>query len=297
MNFENQIINFQPKPLLENKKLQEELLEKKYKLVDQYRPQELSFIDIYPKVEIDADLAEIENIKKSWEGDNENIKNISSLYEGVIADQISANAWFGENCESIPTSEYDDIKNGVDVVTIFNQDDVKHHIGLGIDVTFASDAKVLEKKLDSIKQCIRTMSLPSLKYFQDPETGEHQKIFLPKIIIGSRLASAEKLIQLWGSKDPERNKKLSEHPVSSKIIMESLAQLKYFREQAKNLSENHISIKDKEAYENIAMEYNKMYKIFIDIYQNKKELIGSHLTEISDDIVYQTICNYTGTDK
>lgn len=296
MKFEDQQISFKPKPLLKDTELQQKLLDKKKKLVDHYRPNEFNFVDIYSQDEISANLADIENIKSSWEGKTENEKhldNVSSIYEGIISDQINANAWFGDNCEAVPASSYDNIKNGIDVVTIFNQDKSKHYLGLGIDVTFASDKKILEKKLESIKQCIRTMSLPSLKYFQDPETGEHKKVFLPKVIIGSRLSSAEKLIQLWGGKDEERNKKLSQNPVSSKIIMESIAQLKYFYDFALNLSENNKYPREIEEYKKIAAEYAKMYNIFYDIYETKKELINSHLNEISDDIVYETILEYT----
>lgn len=296
MKFEDKIITFKPKSLFEDTELQQTLLKKKYELVDQYRPKETTFTDIYSKEEIDADLADIERIKSTW-SHNEYLKNVSTIYEGIIADQISANAWFGENCESVATSEYDDIKNGVDVVTIFTQEESKQYLGLGIDVTFASDKKVLEKKLTGIKQCILNRNLPSLKYFQDPDTGEHKKLFLPKVIIGSRLSSAEKLIQLWGGKDGEKNKKLSQHPVSSKIIMESIAQLKYFYEYALNLSENDLNQNNKEEYKNIAVEYGKMYNAFVDVYETKKELINSHLSEISDDIVYETICEYTGSKK
>lgn len=295
MNFDQKDISFKPKPLFEDKELQQRLLTKKKELVDQYRPKESSFLDIYSEDEINVDLKEIEYIKSTWEEKTTNgeyIKNVSSIYEGVIADQISANAWFGDNCESVATSEYDDIKNGVDVVTIFNQNESKQYLGLGIDVTFASDKKILEKKLESIKQCISAMTLPSLKYFQDPETGEHKKIFLPKVIIGSRLSSAEKLIQLWGGKDSKKNKKLAQHPVSSKIIMETLAQLKYFHEYALRLFQNDSNISNQEEYRKIAIEYGKMYNTFVDVYQAKKEIIDSHLNEISDDIVYETICEY-----
>ena len=285
MKFENQEINFKPKPLFENIELQERLVSKKAELVDRHRPKESTFNDIYSKEEIENDLKEIERIQSIWEksdNNNEYLKKISSLYEGVIVDQINTSAWFGDNCESIATSLYDDIKNGVDAVTIFKQGESRKYLGLGIDITFASDKKILEKKLDSIKQCIRSRTLPSLKYFQDPNTKEHKKIFFPKVIIGSRLSSAEKLIQLWGLKK-EENKKLKEHPVSSKIILETLAQLKYFYEYAVHLSENDTIEKNKEEYRNIAIEYGSMYNAFVDIYYNKKELIDSHLNEISDD--------------
>jgi hypothetical protein len=296
MIFENKRISFKPKSLLEDIDLQNKLLERKRRVVDSYRPHELDFIDIYPLKEIEGDLNEIKNYKLFWEKKDAKEKkfdNISSIYEGIISDQIGSNSWFGDNCEAIPTSEYDDIKNGIDVVTIFNQDESRQYMGLGIDVTFASEKKFLEKKLESIKQCIRSRTLPSLKYFQDPETGEHKTIFLPKVIIGSRLSSAEKLIRLWGSKDEDRNKKLSEHPVSSKIILESISQLKYFYDYAYNLSENSKDMQDKEEYKKIAVEYGKMYNIFYDIYMIKKDTIESHLNEISDDIVYETIIDYT----
>jgi hypothetical protein len=295
-NFENQPINFKRKTLLEDTVLREKLLAKKYTLVDQYRPKETDFTDIYSKAEINIDLAEIETIKSTWQHSSEQektLKDISSLYEGVIADQVGANGWFGPTCESVPASEYDDIKNGIDVVTIFSQNDEKEYLGLGVDLTFATDKKVLEGKLEGIKMSIKNMHLPSLKYFQDPETDEHKKISLPKVIIGSRLSSAEKLIRLWGGDDSDRNHKLAEHPVSSKIILESLAQLRYFYEYAKNLSEHDPNEDNQATYQEIAVEYGRMYNIFIDIYEEKKQLIDSHLLEISDDIVYETIINYT----
>lgn len=103
----------------------------------------------------------------------------------------------------MPASRFDDIKNGVDVVTIFETEDATQYIGLGIDVTYSSDDKVLEKKLHSIKERIRNMSLPFVKYFEDPNTGEHKNFFVPKVLVGSRLSSAEKLVKLWGRRQRE----------------------------------------------------------------------------------------------
>lgn len=117
------------------------------------------------------------------------------------------------------------------------------------------------------------------------------------MIIGSRLSSAEKLIQLWGGKDGERNKKLQKHPVQSKIILESISQLEYFYDFAINLSINTKNQERAKGYEKIAEEYKKMRKIFYSIYESKKDLIESHLNEVSDDIVYETILELTGKRK
>jgi hypothetical protein len=303
MNFENKPINFQPKPLSENKELMSRILEQKTKIVDSFRPKEKDFSDLYSEEEINSDLLEVKRLKDIWNKEEKSereiyIRQISDIYEGVITDQIEANSWFGENCETYLTTEYDDKKNGVDAVSIFAQKESKSYLGLGIDVTFASNKDALEKKLESIKQCIRIGTLPSLKYFEDPDTKEHKKIFLPKVIVGSRLSSAEKLIELWGDKnDSNRNKKLQENPVQSKIIMESIYQLKYFYDYALNLSQNTKETDMVEKYKNIAKEYGKMYNIFYDIYVEKKEMISSHSNEIYDDIVYETISKYTGNRK
>lgn len=302
MNFDNKPINFKPKPLSENKELMIRILDQKSKTVDNFRPTEKNFSDLYTEEEINSDLLEIKRLKTIWDSEEKTereiyLREVADIYEGVITDQIEANSWFGDNCETYLTTLYDDKKNGVDVISIFTQAESKSYLGLGIDVTFASNKDALEKKLESIKQCIRSGTLPTLKYFEDPDTKEHKKIYLPKVIIGSRLSSAEKLIELWGSKDPNRNKKLQEHPVQSKIIMESIYQLEYFYKFAINLSENTKEDGMAKKYKDIAIKYGEMYNIFYDIYEKKKNLIDSHSNEISDDIVYETILKYTGNEK
>lgn len=302
MNFDNKPINFQPKPLSENKELMIRILDQKSKTVDNFRPKEKDFSDLYTEEEINSDLLEIKHLKTIWDSEEKTereiyLREVADIYEGVITDQIEANSWFGDNCETYLTTLYDDKKNGVDVVSIFTQAESKSYLGLGIDVTFASNKDALEKKLESVKQCIRNGTLPTLKYFEDPDTKEHKKIYLPKVIIGSRLSSAEKLIELWGSKDPNRNKKLQEHPVQSKIIMESIYQLEYFYKFAINLSENTKEDGMAKKYKDIAIKYGEMYNIFYDIYEKKRNLINSHSNEISDDIVYETILKYTGNEK
>ncbi len=301
MSFLREPIIFTKKRLIDNPELQDKLLAKKERIIDAHRPNERDFSDIYSLEEIEKDLKDLENLEKIWaEEDEENQKNdyvkkVSSIYEGVFADQIEANAWFGNNCDTTVTSKYDDVKNKVDVVGIFKQEEKRSYLGLGVDVTFASDPEILEEKLNSIKRSIKAGHMPVLKYFQDPETGEHKKVFLPRIIIGSRLSSAEKLIELWGSNDPKRNEKLAQHPVQVKIIFESLFQLRYFHEYAITLFKNSEKTNPElaERYKEIALAYGEMYNIFCDLHEEKKDLIAEHYNEISDDIVFETIKNYT----
>lgn len=301
MNFENKIINIKPKSLFEQPELRQELFLKKKKIVDDVRPNELDFDDIYNEEEIENDLKEVVRLEKLWQDEmtfQESYNNeVASLLEGVIVDQVESNNWLGEDTTMVPASRHDDVKNGVDGVAIFKENQKNKYLGLGVDVTFASNSEVLLKKMDSIKAIIRYGILSKLKYFRDLETGEHKELSVPKIIIGARLSSAEKLVMLWGSKEEGKNKKLKEDPMQSKIILESLYQLKYFYEYAFSLAENTREKNKVANYEEIARSYAEMYNIFYDIYESKKDLIEKHINEVADDVVYQTIAEYTGNKE
>jgi hypothetical protein len=74
--------------------------------------------------------------------------------------------------------------------------------------------------------------------------------------------------------------------MQSKIILESLYQLRYFCEYALSLAE-HTKEEDKiESYQEIARSYAEMYNVFHDIYESKKELIEKHINEVADDVVF-----------
>lgn len=216
MDFKFENLNIiQPIPLSENPKFMAHLHEKKVKIVDEFRPKEMDFVDIYPESEILADLEEIRRIEESFQN-NEQQKyktELSSLLEAVLADQIESNNWLGENTEIVPASRYDDIKNGVDIVSIYREEDSEEYLGLGVDVAFANDKKNIISKLDNIKFALKNAHIPNLKYFEDPNTGEHKSLLVPKVVVGTRQSSAEKLLKTWGGDSIDRNKKLANDPM------------------------------------------------------------------------------------
>jgi hypothetical protein len=301
MNFEDQIISFKPKPLIDDPIKMESLL-RKANDVDIKRPKLNDFNDVYSSDEIKRDELLIQKRKDEWKEQNSDyekfVRDFSSIYEASVIDLLHTNKFLGEDTEVIPTSKYDDIFNGIDGVFIINQKkNISNYLGLNMDVTYSSGEINIDKKIDSIKQCIREGELPTLKYFQDPKTKEHKKISLPKIIIGSQQSSADGLIRLWGQTTNDNSEKLKNHPIQSKIIMEALSQLMYFYKFAKNLAENTRENKMREKYENITLKYGQMYNYFLDIYHSKKDLIESHYNEIMSDSVYKEIIAITEGKK
>lgn len=274
-----------PKSILEDTERRQNILEKKRDVVDRYRPKLDDFVDTVPggMREIEHDKQEVERLKQMFAQESEGneqliaLREVSEIYEGVLIDQMEANAWFGEQCQMLSTSEYDDIKNGIDGIGVLKEEAKNSYLGFGIDVTFASEKEVLNKKLDSVRAVIRSGELACVKYFID-ENGNRSSIRVPKVIVGSRLSSAEKLIEVWGSKRPDRNKLLRESPVQSKLIMETIWQLQYFYQYAMQ----HKNI-------DAARAYAELNNIFVDIYKEKEETIKQHWNEIQDDVVFQTM--------
>ena len=83
------------------------------------------------------------------------------------------------------------------------------------------------------------------------------------------------------------------------IILESMYQLEYFCDYAKNLADKLEDDEEKsKKYLEIAKSYLEMHNIFYNIYEEKYEkipnYIKSHKEEISKDVVYDTIREYTG---
>lgn len=309
MKFEDKPIRFEATPLIKDPYMMEKLIYKRENYFSEHRPSMDSFTS-YSKEEIEKDKKELERVKSLFkeEGPTSKFKkDLSSVFEGAIFDLIEVNNFLGENSKIVPASEWDDIKNGVDGVFVFENMDKEtfgkegsdYYGGIEVDVTFSSEeegvsrCESLEKKMESIKSCIRGGVLPTLKYFRDPKTNEHKIISLPKVVIGTQQSSAEGLVRLWGSTNGQDRESLKNHPVQSKIIWELITQLSYFFEYSKHFFFEEKDEKKKEERRIICKKYGELYNHVVSIYESKKSLIDSHWGEISSDKVFAKIIEMT----
>lgn len=302
-NFDTMEFRFTPKPLMDDPKEIEKGLALKERKIDCWRADPNDFIDEttkgYTASEVKRDLREVELLKSVWKEENtpetKRLKQVAELYEGVVIEGIEGSEWLGDGWDVFVTTEYDDYKNGIDAVMVRTADEegaTDEYIGLAFDVTFTGQTRELERKLHSIQMLIDKNKLPSVKYFQDADGNPHKSpLVLPKIVLGSRYATAEKLIRLWMSDDPQKNKKLASDPIQSKLLLETLFQLRFFYEYA-NRPNEHGRPKNEEA----AALYAAAYNTFFEIYQERQAQVAKDFAEISDDVVFDTIRKYTKND-
>lgn len=282
--------NFEkPKRVLNNEILQDKLLEKVKKNNDFLRPKEIDFSDEYGVDVVQQDLDKIAEIedrfsKKSLNPKQERLKNVSDILEALIVEQAEQSDWFGSETTFYPTSKYDDYINGIDGVVEFGSIDSEQRTGVSFDVVFASDRGRIISKLNRTKQRIKEGELTEVKYFED-EDGNRSQLKVPRIVLGTRLFSAESLIETWGRKSKDRMEKLKNHPMQIKLLLESYMQLKYFAEYAAEIGQAEV-----------ARIYADVCNIIVPIIQEKEDLYNSCIAEVMDDIVYETIHDYCGSD-
>ncbi|MBI3335319.1 MAG: hypothetical protein HY001_02375 [Candidatus Portnoybacteria bacterium] len=208
-------------------------IEKARTILGKLRVNPETFRDLYGNVNINADLAYVRRTRYSMEMHDtireRQSKEIADTFEVILHEQVGKNKWLGENAFSVKTSEYDDIRNGVDSVTEFlTGPSSVSHLALGIDITFGYN---LAKKFERIKEEIDAGNLTQVKYFVSPSQhfrGELKKI--PRVVAGADIDSVNGLITLWLNEDDVL---LKRHPVQLKILDEMKMQLEVFREYSK----------------------------------------------------------------
>lgn len=274
----------QPKPpqkeaLDENglEKLSEEERKTWHLLVPAYRRSAINpetFTDYDPEI-IKEDLGAVAKMEAKFKKDSNPIQAASErrgeILEALLNEVISlpATKWLGQNTESIVASRYDDIFNGVDLVTEIVQEEGFKHLALNIDITSSSGH--LEEELLKIKKQILTNEpedkLTKVKYFTSKRM--RPKFIgglsgIPKVLIGTDASAIRELSLLRiehhtarkGAKLPQNSpeiqkslmqkaneslRKLAKHRLQFLIIKEIEIQLEAFAQFARNNKKEEIA--------------------------------------------------------
>jgi hypothetical protein len=130
--------------------------------------------------------------------------------QAIITDRI--NSWMPE-FKTIMTSDYDDLRVGIDMV-------MKHqdggYLGTAFDATVSSHPEKINGKLEKNwdNNTVKG-NIPTVKYFQDPDTKEKGRILVPKFIIG---VSANEINQLAEAYLNQTESSFDSHPMRMAIL-------------------------------------------------------------------------------
>lgn len=131
----------------------------------------------YSWQDIAADEAEIQRLQDLFENKGEN----AIVGEIVIMDMIYQLQLMTEDVEVFPTSDFDDIKRGIDFVLRFGDGDKFAY--LGVDVKTTNDQTKINEYRERVLKNLRRCDLGNLKYFEDEDSEIFGQYDLPMIVI------------------------------------------------------------------------------------------------------------------
>lgn len=196
------------------------------------------FTDLYSEENVRADKNEVARLKELFAAETspekEEAKKLATILEAIIYREIELSDWLGPNAMTVRPSEYDDIKNGLDVMVEFPEEQRRaSHLGLAIDVTFSDD---LTGKFERIKKEIKEGKLTNVKYFNSEHMGIRGELkAIPRVVVGASLQIVKELSDLWME---GKKKELAAHPIQYRFLEEILFQLHMFKNYAESAGQS-----------------------------------------------------------
>lgn len=187
----------------------------------------------YNDIEVQENKGYVLRSREAFGEPNEN-KIVASAFEAFIKKWGNETKLFGENAKVVRASEYDDYKNGTDLLVEFLGPDGKTHV-LALDVTSNSFKKDIEDKLTKKREFFeKTSETPAVKYFKSSFTEEKgRKVVVPAVAGMSAPAVKELLTKLeaiekaknTGNSSSKMEAELSSDPLREAVLVEIKEQL------------------------------------------------------------------------
>lgn len=273
MGFENKVIQSLDHGDIEKHPVIVQMHERAEKILQEEAVDPHHFIDLYGEKNVSRDLNHIQELKEKFEHSSD---KTAKVFETIVYQHIELSEWLGPNAETIKTSEFDDIENGVDLIVEFTTDNFKKHLALGIDVTFGSH--ILEKKINRIKEEIDADTLTEVKYYESHDFKDSLKN-APRVIVGVEKDTVVALAALWMR---NQNAELGKHFAREIIIKEITLQLQTFLAYAK-------SVGSEKAVRSYTQALSIVKNSVGPVSPERREAYSKNSTDINNDKVLQSI--------
>ena len=224
------------------------------------------FSDLYGDDVITNDLMYVAQVQANIE--KRPYTKRALILEALLNEQIELSDWFGPEAHTITPSDFDDFRNGVDIVIEFEEDGGFKQLALGVDV--ASSANHLTDKLAQIKKRILNGRLTVMKYFKSERSNIRKELRgIPNLVIGASGEVIRDLSDLWlaaNSSKFRRDKDLSPESIDN---------------QKKRAKESHRQLADHRTKALILREMKMQLEVFIPFaLKNKQEEVAEKFSKL-----------------
>lgn len=197
--------------------------------------------DIQARIEEDNRSFGQENLDYSEKG-----FQLGEILQAMVVDLMNGK-WF-KDCKAIMTTEFDDLKAGIDAV-------MKHkrggYLGMSFDFTVTNKDKKIYEKLDSEWDFnTKHGKVQTVKYFEDPDTKDKGRLLVPKFVVGASKKDVEELAGAYLANDQET---LENHPFKYLMLLQIEEQLQTVLD--------YYEINDNKSFDFAKTQYNRIQTI------------------------------------
>lgn len=214
------------------------------------------FVHLYGKSNVEEDVLYVAEMESKFEAhagpEEKKAEKLAKVFEAVVHEQGELSEWFGPDAETIKTSRFDDIKNGVDSIVEFKEDERSvSHVAFAIDVTFSNE---MDKKFERIQKEIENNELARVKYFHSEHLGIRGELTkIPRVVVGAESKTVQEIGELWIE---GKKKELGKHWIQFQISDEIIAQAGAFAGYAERCGNHAVA----DAYRKVEKHFRKIYK-------------------------------------
>jgi len=263
-----------------------EMIDRVHKGVKEKFDQDRINLEHFDLNSVTADLAYVKRMEEEFKIETDQAlaesKKLADILEFLIYFHGEQSSWLGgedEGVETIAPSRFDDIKNGVDVLVDFGEEEgsLPQVAGLGVDATTSNNPDLLFGKLINIKKGIEIGEATEVKYFEDSNFKGSLKM-VPRIIVSADQATVIRLVKFL-DQESGGNQALAEDKFQYQLLDQILRQCDLFAKLA-----------DKHEQSEIARKYrffaNRLRPVFE---QKMKEAQEKGIFEVGGDSAHESL--------
>jgi hypothetical protein len=188
------------------------------------------FIDTYGLEKVTADYAKVaDRMASHLEGTMSDSEKLGHIFEAAYLDLATRHSWFGEHSEITKASKFDDIMNGVDMITtVLDKTNSVRQFEVATDLTISSHGVV--KKFTQLADKVREGELAEINYYHSDILGYTGRLRdVPKTLIALDPRNMQSFLRNW-MQEPE----LAQEQFSQVMLQQIATQSQGFARLAKN---------------------------------------------------------------
>lgn len=213
----------------------------------------------YDSAMVDRDLSVVANLELKFDESlaadpaAREAKHVATVFEALIARNVTESMWFGGNAVMVHASKYDDYVNGVDGV-LHVKDSTSHNnfLALGIDASFSLGR--VEGKIRKVLEEIREGHMARIKYFSLPGAFKGELSSVPRIVMGAEASTVLQMSEQWmaGNETGFKN-----HWMQYQLLESSIDQCRAFADYARSQGKTEIEA----SYKSLSSKFESIARL------------------------------------